>query len=103
MDQLRNYIFYSICEKSYELFEKTSNYSTYISFCNGLKISIETEKLDFEDSHRIMDVLGYIKNIYGLEHTEGGGYIRDFFIEEKYRDFERPVRLIKEYFANSLN
>jgi hypothetical protein len=103
MDELRNYIFYSICEKSYELFEKTSNYSTYVNFCTGLKNSIELEKIDYEDSHRIMDIFGYIKKIYGLEYDESGEYVKDFFLKEKYRDFERPVRLIKEYFSNSLN
>ena len=36
MDDLKNYIYYSICEKSYELFKKT-NYTTYTAFCNGIK------------------------------------------------------------------
>jgi len=102
MDDLKNYIYYSICEKSYELFEKT-NYTTYTAFCNGIKNSILLEDMDYEDSHRIMDIFDYIRKIYGLEYHESGDYIKGYFIDEKFRDFERPIRLINEYFKNSLN
>jgi hypothetical protein len=102
MDNLKNYIYYSICEKSYELFEKT-NYMTYTAFCNGIKNSILLDEMDYEDSHRIMDIFDYIRKIYGLEYNESGDYIKEYFIEEKFREFERPIRLINEYFKNSLN
>jgi hypothetical protein len=102
MDPLKNYIFYSICEKSYELFEK-SNYMTYINFCNGIKNSIEMDSLDFEDSNKIIYIFDYLKEIYGLEYEDSGEYVKMFFVKEKYRDFEYPVRIIKEYFSNSLN
>jgi hypothetical protein len=103
MDELKNYIFYSICEKSYDLFEKTSYYSTYVNFCAALKNSIELDRIDYEDSNRVVYILDYLKEIYGLEYDESGGYVKDFFLLEKYKDFERPVRLIREYFSNSLN
>jgi len=102
MDELKKYIFYSICEKSYELFEAT-NYVTYTNFCNGLKNSIELDNLDYQESNRIIYIFDYLKKIYGLEYDESGEYVKDFFLKEKYKDFERPIRLIKEYFSNSLN
>lgn len=102
MDVLKNYIFYSICEKSYELFTE-SNYVTYVNFCLGLKTSIELENLDSKDSARIIEILDYLKQIYGFEYTESGEYVKSFFVEEKYKDFERNVRLVKEFFINSFN
>jgi hypothetical protein len=102
MDNLKNYIYYSICEKSYELFEKT-NYMTYTAFCNGIKNSISLDNMDYEDSHKIMQIFDYIRKIYGLEYNESGDYIKEYFVDEKFREFERPIRLINEYFKNSLN
>jgi hypothetical protein len=102
MDDLKNYIYYSICEKSYELFEKT-NYMTYTAFCNGLKNAILLDELDYDDSHKLMDIFSYVKKIYGLEHNESGDYVRSYFIDEKFREFENPIRLMNEYFKNSLN
>jgi hypothetical protein len=102
MDDLKNYIYYSICEKSYELFEKT-NYMTYTAFCNGLKNAILLDDFDYDNSHKLMDIFSYVKKIYGLEHNESSDYVRSYFIDEKFREFENPIRLMNEYFKNSLN
>jgi hypothetical protein len=102
MNTFDNYIYYSICEKSYELFEK-SNYLTYSSFCNGIKNAIELNNFSYDENRRIVDILSYISLIYGLKYSEIGEYIHNYFMGDKFLTFEEPVRLIKEYFKNSFN
>jgi hypothetical protein len=102
MGKLDNYIYYTICEKSYELFEK-SNYLTYNSFCNGIKFAIKLNDLSYDENQRIVDILKHVSLIYDLKYSEAGEYIHNYFMEEKFLIFEEPVRLISEYFKNSLN
>lgn len=102
MNKLDNYIFLSICEKSLELF-KDSHFSTYIGFCKTLKASIEIEELSKGDLYIIYEIDDYLVKIYGLTPEESNKYIIDFFLKEKYINFEYTVRLSFEFFKNSFN
>lgn len=102
MNKLENYIFLSICEKSLDLF-KDSYFSTYLGFCNTLRSSMETADLSRGDLYVIYEIDDYLRKIYDLSVEESNQYIADFFLLEKYLVFEKPVRLISEYFKNSFN
>ena len=102
INKLENYIFLSICEKSLDLF-KDSYFNTYIGFCGTLKAAMETEDLGRGDLYVIYEIDDYLRKIYDLSVEESNQYIADFFLLEKYLVFEKPVRLISEYFNNSFN
>lgn len=102
MNKYKNYIYYSICEKSFELFQD-SNYLTYSSFCYGIKAAIQTKEFDWVDSSRVYEIIVYIKKLYGLKPEEYGEYINEYFLDEKFLVFEKPIRIINEFFKNSLN
>lgn len=102
MDKLENYIFYSICEKSYELFENT-NYSTYRMFCISFKNTIKLNNIDDNDYNIINEIYYYLNIIYNLDYETSVGYIGKYFLEEKYIKFEVPFRLVLEYFRDSYN
>jgi hypothetical protein len=102
MDKLENYIFYSICEKSYELFE-TTNYSTYRMFCISFRNNIKLNSIDNTEYDKINEIYYYLNVIYNLDYETSVSYIGRYFLEEKYIIFEVPFRLILEYFRDSFN
>lgn len=103
MNSLDNYIYYSLCEKSYELF-KMGNYSTYRNFCKNIKNEIEMNKVSHSTTNFIFWKLGeYLKMIYGFDFNESLGYIIDYFLKEKYKIFEEPMICIASAYKNSFN
>lgn len=103
MGSFDNYVYYSICEKSYEMF-KLTGYSTYRNFCKNIKNEIDGEsRLDNTTNHIFWNIGEYIKLIYGFEFDEAVGYIINYFLEEKYMVFEEPVVCIASAYKNSFN
>ena len=102
MDKLENYIYYSICEKSYELFEDT-NFSTYRMYCYTFRDYINLGIIG-ENEFGTIDVISkHLELIYNIEYKVAVQYIGSYFLDEKYVIFEQPVRLVREYFRNSFN
>jgi len=102
MDKLENYIYYSICEKSYELFEDT-NFSTYRMYCYSFRDYINLGIIG-ENEFETIDVISkHLELIYNIEYKVAVQYIGSYFLDEKYVIFEQPVRLVREYFRNSFN
>lgn len=64
---------------------------------------METADLSRGDLYVIYEIDDYLRKIYDLSVEESNQYIADFFLLEKYLVFEKPVRLISEYFNNSFN
>lgn len=64
---------------------------------------MQTDDLSRGDLYVIYEIGDYLNKIYGLSVDESNQYIADFFLLEKYLVFEKPVRLISEYFKNSFN
>lgn len=102
MDKLDNYIYYSICEKSYELFEDT-NFMTYRMFCLSFKNSILLNDFGNNEFKVIDEIYNHLRLIYGLDYNTSFEYIGQYFLDDKCIIFEEPVRLVKDYFKNSFN
>lgn len=103
MNILDNYIFYSICEKAYELFIANTYYQTFGNFCNSFNTSIKLNNLNKKELAQIYILSDYLEKIYGLSSEECNLYIADFFLLEKWVRFEMSVRMMNTYFKNSLN
>jgi len=102
VEKLNNYINYSICEKSYDLFNKT-DFMTYRSFCNSLKNSINLDDLGSNEFKIVTEIANYLVKIYGLEFEDSVVYVGEFFLDDKFLVFEESVMLVNYYFKNSLN
>lgn len=102
MNKLDNYIFYTICEKSYEMFEET-NFMTYRMFCYTLKEYIMLDNIGRKEYNMINEISEHLSFIYGLDYKTTMEYIGEYFLNDKCIIFEEPVRLVKDYFRNSFN
>jgi hypothetical protein len=102
MSVLSNYIYYSICEKAYDLFEE-SNFMTFRNFCNGIKYEIDSEKLDNSSMNIISNIYVYLEVIYAIREEENINYILDFFSSMKYIEYEEPMLLTVLYYKNAIN
>ena len=102
MNKLDNYIFYSICERSFELFKDTK-FVTFTIFCDSLKASIELGDLSKKELFIMYEIGNYLEKLYDLDFTEKNSYVADFFLKQKVYQFERSVRMMQEYFRNSFN
>lgn len=105
MNILDNYIFYSICEKAYELFNNNNNnyYQTFGSFCQSFNTAIKLNNLNKKELSQIYTLSDYLEKIYGLTSEDSSLYITDFFLLEKWVRFEMSVRMMNTHFKNSLN
>lgn len=100
MNQFNNHIYYHICEKSYEIFEK-SGCATYRNYCTILKNSIKLEDISRKQARIIIDIHNYLQIIYGISVENTWEYILNYFLEDKCLQFEEAVRTTKIYFKNS--
>lgn len=102
MEKFNNYIFQSICEKSYELFSENSYFTTYLNFCDNLSDSIVLNNLNDKEKTMLADIVDYLILIYGMTYEETITYIFQFFLRKKYLIFMEPVIMIKSCFKNSM-
>ena len=100
MNKLTNYIYLSISEKSFEIYEKT-RFMSYFTYCENMKNNIKLNCFTKKESAQLFSIFIYLNTIYGLDKQTSFDYILEYFLDEKYRHFEEPVRLMREYFRNS--
>lgn len=100
MVKFDNYIYYTICEKTLELKNRTI-YRSHSTFCQRFKASMEMESFDGREMAMIDEIIGYLKLLYGLDSRTASDYIVTFFMDEKWLIFEESVRLMKEFFPTS--
>jgi len=103
MNILDNYIYYSVCEKAYELFNENTYYQTFGNFCKSFNTSIMLNNLNKKELEQIYTLCDYLEKIYGLTFEECNLYITDFFLLEKWITFEMSVRMMNAHFKNSFN
>lgn len=94
MSKYDNYIYLTICEVSFEYFQKT-NFSTYTNYCISFKSSLLDGKLSSYEKKCIIHVSEMLDKIYGMNISETGRYINEFFQLEKFKVFEKVVRTFK--------
>jgi hypothetical protein len=102
MVNLDNYIYYSICEKSFD-FYKYSHFSTYRNFCNIIRLEAKYNSLTNSNIILFNEISKYLYDIYNLDRATSLKYIVDFFDEEKYIVFYEPVKLVASIYKNSFN
>ena len=102
MFKFDNYVFFSICEYSLQLYEG-SHYSRYRLFCHAIKNIIHLGNYDKKDTERIFAICGHLMLLYGFGIEEAMRYVGRYFNEEQYIQFEIPTRNIKESFPSGFN
>lgn len=102
MTKFDNYIYYTICEASIPLFNKSA-FSTYSSWCRTLHNSMKRYQMSQREINIIIAISDRVELIYSLGNEKTSAYVADYFALEKYLEFEKPVRLILETFKNSIN
>lgn len=102
MNKLDNYIFYTICEKFYELY-KDSNFITFRRFCENFTVSFKLNNFNNKELRMISEIVNHLKLIYNLELDEGIDYISFFLTNEKWVIFDETVIYMNKYFKNSFN
>lgn len=103
MTRFDNHVYYSICEKSYEIFMEKTNFQTFSAFCSAFKNSFALMDISQKEIINMMEIRRYIQTIYGFEYTEALEYVIDFFREERYLIFIKSVLFMNEYFKTALN
>ena len=102
MNNINNLVYYTICEKSYELF-KLTKYQSYYSFCNALNAYIKDNNIKSKEFRVSVEILRYLNTIFGFEYIESWNYLLDYLDNEEYKNFESSVLLMRKYFWKSLN
>jgi len=94
MSKYDNYIYLTICEVSFESFEKT-NFATYTNYCRTFKSSLLDGNLSSYEKKCIIQVSDMLDKIYGMNIDMTSYYINEFFQLEKFIVFEKIVRTFK--------
>lgn len=100
MKKFDNYIYFTICEITLKYFS-TTYYSTYYNFCNVFKFSIQQNKLSLIEKHFLVDLSEDLELIYAIKEDKAGEYISNYFMNDMYVKFEKPVRYMKQAFPYS--
>lgn len=100
-----NYVYMTICEVTLHMY-KQSNFSTHLGFCRVFKSSLvdykrDVSKLNYGEYIKIYEIIKVLEIVFSMDTETMGGYIMDYFNEEKYLIFEKPVLAMKVFFPNS--
>ena len=102
MFKFDNYVFFTICEYSLTIFKGT-HYSRYRSFCYDFKANIALGTFSKVEKERLFAICGHLMLIYGFDIDEALSYVGRYFNEEKFIDYEMPIRKVKEYYSTAFN
>lgn len=100
-----NYVYMAICETTLFMY-KQSNFSTHSGYCRTFKSSLNDMKGDISNLSlgnyiKIIEIISVLETVFSMDSKTMGEYIMDYFNEEKYLIFEKPVSAIKVFFPNS--
>ncbi len=99
MSKLKNFVYLNICEVSLELF-KTSFYSTYLAYCNGMRLSIYNDNLTKKNRYDLMMIFKYLESIYGFNEIEIGEFIVSYFESDRFNEFQKLILLNESVFPS---
>jgi hypothetical protein len=99
MSKLKNFVYLNICEVSLVLFN-TSFYSTYLAYCNGMRLSINNNNLTKKNRYDLMIISKYLETIYGFNEIEIGEFIVSYFESDRFSEFQRLVLLNENVFPS---
>lgn len=100
-----NYVYMAICETTLHMHKK-SNFPTHLGYCKTFKFSLfemkgDVSNLKYSDYISIFEIISVLETVFSMDSKTMGGYIMDYFNEEKYLIFEKPVLAMKVFFPNS--
>jgi hypothetical protein len=61
----------------------------------------DISKLSYSEYTKIYRIIKALEIVFSMDSETMGGYIMDYFNEEKYLIFEKPVLATKVFFPNS--
>ena len=99
MGKLKNFVYLNICEISLELF-KNSFYTTYLSYCNGMRLNISNNDLTKKNNYDLVMIFKYLESIDGFDDIEIGELIVDYFESDRFAEFQRLVLLNENVFPS---
>lgn len=97
MNVYDNFVYLTICEISLPMMKRT-NYSTYGAYCRGVGWGIKHGVLSGKEKDDIATIFGRLNLIFGMSNDETADYIDKYFSLDMFKNYERSVRLTKEYF-----
>ena len=86
-----------LCEVSLKLYKKT-HYATYSSYCNNISLMLKEGIVPRERVKEIYAMTETLERIFAMSVKESAVYVSTYFRENKCLIFERPVRMVKEFF-----
>jgi hypothetical protein len=102
MTKLDNYIYFTICEVTLDLYSKTK-FVTYTNYCRTMCKSIESAELDKREMSDVMAIVNMLKLIYNMDTDESVKYIKNYFKSDRCNDFKKCVSMTKNVFPFSFN
>jgi hypothetical protein len=103
MVDLENYIYFDICIFAIEEYEKLSyrvKQSTFRYYCNWVTGQIVLFKTKHSKLDYLLRITKKIKLIYGLSEFESFNLVINFFLQDKFIQYDEAARQILHYFPN---
>jgi len=102
--KFENYVYLSICEMLVNTIHETKCTDLY-GYCNSIKYDLDNNAEGVK-SFRYMalysNIYEYLKLIYDLDESECGYYLYKFINDNRYKDFEKSIMVLKKYFGYEL-
>ena len=96
-----NYVYMAICEATLEMY-KITKFPTHFGYCRTIKLCLMDERISVQDNYKkIKNVILALENLFSMDPKIMGEYIMDYFIQEKFLIFEKPVLAMKAFYPNS--
>ena len=94
------YVYMTICEVTMDL-HKRSRFPSYLGYCNTVKTYLldSNSKIDNSFIH-MSEIVDRLEKLFSMDLKTIGEYIFDFFIDEQYKKFEKPVHAMKVFDFN---
>lgn len=89
----------TICEATLSLLG--TKLITHSNYCNLMRLSINDGKLSNSELADIAYIMKYVDKIFSMGDDMTIKYIKDFFEQERYIKFEKPVRYMLEFYPIS--
>lgn len=95
-----NYVYLTICEATLEMY-KITKFPTHFGYCRTIKLCLMDERIPQEENYkRISLVIKKLDKIFSMDPKTMGEYIMDYFTQEKFVIFEKPVLAVKTFYKN---
>lgn len=92
-----------ICEVTLKSYKKT-NFSSYLGYCNNIKAYLSDENTFFTQKLfkyiNINEISNLTEKLFSLDSNLVGIYVLNYFLEEHYLVFEKPVLATNHFYPS---